>query len=316
MFTRIATLIIGLLLTTGAVAAAAPPTAPVGVGAGLGCSAQCIKKAWVTPTMTGGSLEVKTDTAAKIKIWVSDQAPGYINGKPWVPHPDDYLETHYYYFSHTFSLDSLTAGTLYHIVVSATDHEGRTAYQVGTFKTLDPPPLPPSAHHEAGRTVLLTLWKVEIRDDADHDCCVTPNRGEIRFDYFLQGERRHRNDEKKRATGSSFRPRDVSSPISLENAPQIIAVRVLGRERDATIPTSFDSSGAGGWGCDDTKMSGVVWNVSCAHLVFDLDNLHDEVPDGDYGGMPFGHDAYFVFESPDEDYLEFRVYAWVDVIGE
>lgn len=97
---RIATFMIGLLLTTGAVAAAAPPTPRIGLGSGLGCGAQCIKKALVTPTMTGGSLEVKTDTAARIKIWVSDQAPGSIDGKPWVPFPDDYLETWNYYFSH------------------------------------------------------------------------------------------------------------------------------------------------------------------------------------------------------------------------
>ena len=29
--------------------------------------------------------------------------------------------------------------------------------------------------------------------------------------------------------------------------------------------------------------------------------------------MPFGHDAYVVFQSEPRDYLEFRVYAWIDL---
>ena len=83
-------------------------------------------------------------------------------GSPWVPFPDDYLETWNYYFSHTFSLDSLTAGTLYHIVVSATDHEGRTAYRVGTFKTVAPPPA--SAGHRARAATVGVGDAVEDRD--------------------------------------------------------------------------------------------------------------------------------------------------------
>jgi len=200
----------------------------------------------------------------------------------------------------SFSLDSLTAGTLYHIVVSATDHEGRTAYRVGTFKTVAPPPLPPAIEHEQRPSVWVTLWKIEILNDADHDCCVWANKGEIRFDHFVNGTRRHLNGEAKRATGSSFQPQHPLAPIFVENAPRYLALRIVGRERDRGAPTGFDSSGPDFLSCHSYDTGTQSWDVSCAHKALDLENLHDDVDGGDYGGMPFGHDAYVVFESPSE----------------
>lgn len=277
-----------LLMAGGQALAASPPVAPVGLGAGLGCSAQCIKKALVTPSMTGGSLEVKTDTPARIKIWVSDQAPGSIDGMPWIPNPDDYLETWNYYLQHTFSLDNLTAGTLYNILVTATDSEGRTAYRLGTFRTLDPPPLPPAVQ---GQTVRVTFFKVKILNDADK-----PGKGEISLNFSIgDGLVYSMPGYKNLNSGQSYRPPLKAYDVSIPNG-QTALLRVGGVEHDGD-----DSSGIGN-------------DLSSAVAVLDPDDLSDQVYDGDYGGMPFGHDAYFMFESPPRDYLEFRVYAWVDLV--
>lgn len=282
-----------LLMTGGQALAAPPPVAPVGLSAGLGCGAQCIKKALVTPSMTGGSLEVKTDTPARIKIWVSDQAPGSIDGMPWIPNPDDYLETWSYYLQHTFSLDSLTAGTLYHILVTATDSEGRTAYRLGTFRTLDPPPLPPAVQ---GQTVRVTFFKVKILNDADKR-----GRGEIILSFNIGNENVRKTNEMKFDSGQSYRPPLEAHSVSIEDG-QTVALTVRGKEFDGDL-----NDGHVFHYHEDSDRSTAV-------ALLDPNDLADQVYDGDYGGMPFGHDAYFMFESPPRDYLEFRVYAWVDIV--
>lgn len=270
-----------LLLTGGQALAASPPVAPVGLGAGLGCSAQCIKKALVTPTMTGGSLRVETDTPARITIWVSDQAPGSIDGMPWIPNPDDYLEIWSYYTARTFQLDGLAAGTKQHILVTATDSQGRTAYRLGTFRTLDPPPLPPAVQ---GQTYKVTFFKVKILNDADK-----PGKGDIEFQFKLGGES-VLAVYKKLDSGQSYRPPLEAHTVSVA-AGQLVRLEVLGVEYDR--------------GDDD---------VSNPYVLVDPENLSDQVVGDDYGGMPYGHDAYVVFQSEPRDYLEFRVYAWIDVV--
>jgi hypothetical protein len=277
----ITTTLAAILLTAGGQAlAAGPPVAPVGLNAGLGCSAQCIEKALVTPTRTGGSLEVETDTPARIKVWVSDQAPGFIDGTPWIPNPDYFGQTWNRYTSFSFGLDGLAAGTPYHILVTATDAEGRTAYRLGTFRTLDPPPLPPAVQ---GHTLKVTFFKVKILNDADKG-----GKGDIDFRFKLDGD-----DVlavyKKLESGQSYRPPLEAHRVSVA-VGQLLRLEVLGIDYDR--------------GDDD---------VSNPSVLVDPEQLSDHVLGDDYGGMPYGHDAYVVFQSEPRDYLEFRVYAWIDV---
>jgi hypothetical protein len=52
------------VLASAQAASAGSPATNVGLAAGLGCAARCITKAWVTPNLTGATLEVTTDTPA------------------------------------------------------------------------------------------------------------------------------------------------------------------------------------------------------------------------------------------------------------
>jgi len=288
---RTITTILGaiLLKTGGQALAAGPPAAPVGLNAGLGCSAQCIEKALVTPTLTGGSLQVETDTPARITVKVSDQAPGSIDGVPWIPNPDYFAQTWGYYTARTFELDGLAAGTLHHILVSATDSDGGTAYRLGTFRTLDPPPLPPAVQ---GRTVKVTFFKVKTKNDADK-----PGKGEILLSFQVGNEVVYSmNGYRKLGSGESYRPPLEAHTVSIV-AGQKLRLGVGGAEHDGN-----DSSGIGN-------------DLSSPFAVVDPEHLEDQVLGDDYGGMPFGHDAYVVFQSEPRDYLEFRVYAWVDLVS-
>lgn len=279
---RTITTILGtiLLMTGGQALAAGPPVAPVGLNAGLGCSAQCIEKALVNPTMTGGSLLVETDTPARIAVRVSDQAPGFIDGKPWIPNPDYAAHTVSYYTSRLFQISGLAAGTKQHILVTATDAEGRTAYRLGTFETLDPPPLPPAV---SAQKVSVTFYKVKIRDDAD-----SPGKGEIAFDFCAGGDCGiGEGAYLKLGTGQTY----TALETRVATASGELELWVNGDEYDTFSANERSSPG----------------------LTVDLDDLEDNVLGGDYGGMPYGHDAYVSFQSPSRDKLEFRVYAAIDV---
>jgi hypothetical protein len=276
-----------MALVTIPAASAGAPAASGSVSAGLGCAGQCITKAWVTSTMTGGSLQVETDTPARIKVWVSDQAPGFIDGMPWIPNPDYFGQT-WDYTTRTFELDGLAAGTTHHILVTATDSDSRTAYRLGTFKTLDPPPLPPAVQ---GQMVRVTFFKVKILNDADK-----PGKGEILLSFLADDKLLYSTDSyMKLNSGQSYRPPLATHAVPIDG--RRFHLRVSGVEHDGD-----DSSGIGN-------------DHSEAVAVVDLDNLHDQVWDGNYGGMPFGHDAYLVFSSPNDDYLEFRVYAYLDIVS-
>jgi hypothetical protein len=278
----ITTILAAILLTAGGQAlAAGPPAVPVGLNAGLGCSAQCIQKALVSPTMTGGRLEVGTDTPARIEVRISDQAPGFIDGKPWIPNPDFAAHTVSYYTSRLFQIDGLAAGTLQHILVTATDHEGRKAYRLGTFRTVEPPPLPPAVQ---AQTVRVTFYKVKIRDDAD-----SPGKGEIALDFCAAGDCGiGEGAYVKLGSGQTYTALDTRV-VAVVNGE--LGLRVDGDEYDFATANDRGS----------------------ARLTVDLDDLEDDVVAGDYGNMPYGHDAYVSFQSPSRDKLEFRVYAWIDV---
>jgi hypothetical protein len=278
----ITTILAAILLTAaGQAVAASPPAAPVGLNAGLGCSAQCIQKAWVTATMTGGTLEVETDTPAWITVKVSDQAPAFIDGKPWIPNPDYHAYTVSSYTSRLFQITGLTAGTNQHILVTATDAEGWTAYRLGTFRTVDPPPLPPAVQ---AQKVTVTFYKVKIRDDAD-----SPGKGEIAFNFCAAGDCGDGEGAYlKLGSGQTYTALETRV-VAVVNGE--VGLRVDGDEYDFATANDRGS----------------------ARLTVDLDDLEDDVVGGDYGNMPYGHDAYVSFQSPSRDKLEFRVYAAIDV---
>lgn len=109
-----------------------------GEGAG-GCANQCIVSALLQPNFSSPnmSLEITTNTPARIHTRVSKQAPIEVNGVPTFPgNPGPMDASPDGVTNHVAGLSPLDAGTDYHIVVSATDEHGHTSYRVGTFTTI------------------------------------------------------------------------------------------------------------------------------------------------------------------------------------
>jgi hypothetical protein len=125
------------LFGSEAVAGNGDLSAGEGVG---GCGNQCITSAWLVPNLTtpNVTLEVRTNTPAKMKTWVSKNAPSINDDIPsfgaLLPKAvsADGLQ------SWSIGLQQLQAETKYYIIVSATDADGETAYRWTGFTTSSP----------------------------------------------------------------------------------------------------------------------------------------------------------------------------------
>jgi hypothetical protein len=124
MRAAIATLAVAGALVAPATAGAAD------FSSGLGCSVKCIRSALATPTTDAARIDVRTDTPAKIVVYVRKRVTGELlatrtsNGQ----FKQDFT---------TFVL-GLEGDTLYEIAVHATDAQGRRYWTSGTFRTLKP----------------------------------------------------------------------------------------------------------------------------------------------------------------------------------
>src|SRR6185436_9515947 len=87
----------------------------------------------------------------------------------------------------TGQLGQLRPGTKYYVIVSATDAQGRSAYQTGTVRMDD-------------RKVRITLLKIKVIDDADKGA----NNGEILFEHWIGDRSFGHADFRKLASGATI----------------------------------------------------------------------------------------------------------------
>ena len=110
-----------------------------GPGAG-GCANQCITSALLQPNFTSPDLglDITTNTPARIRTWVSTQAPVITDDVPSFPGVGPIDGSPLGVTEHRAMLSPLSAGTDYHIIVSATDEYNHTSYRIGEFTTITP----------------------------------------------------------------------------------------------------------------------------------------------------------------------------------
>lgn len=151
------------------------PGGLAGGGGDSGCAAQCITKAIVTTHDDGtAELDVESHTPATFQAFVSldgptydGHVPGFAETVAWansgLQHTDGWATT----------IGDLAPDTTHHIIVMATDAEGRASYQVGQFHT----PLAPVMVVKVG------MHQVRITNDGDSGA----NRGEISLAWGTGG---------------------------------------------------------------------------------------------------------------------------------
>jgi hypothetical protein len=267
------------------------------IGAPGGCALKCIRKAVpVAIGPTAAVFAVETTTPATIQLIVASDPKfqDIVSDTSSPPRTTAW----------TTGASLLAPGTVYAVLIRATDADGRTQTVVSWFKTRP-------------RTARVTLWKIKVIDDGDKGSA----RGELRFDYWAGG---------KLLSGTGFHKRDSGDTVAIKaagssrqgltvdlaaNGPSpLVDLRVFGEECDGHARMkncvfetySGEPSGGGDLGGNDTATAGGSFSLGSMLT-------GGALPPNFGTDMPAGHNGYFAFETT-QHHVKFRVYAYVDVV--
>lgn len=150
-----------------------------------GCSVQCIKSGWVTPGALGQppTLEVRNHVPARLRAFVRDHefALGG-DGLPQLAGVSPIASSDGPVTTWKTELTGLEPDTTYHVVVEATDDQGRRSFQGGTFATADQ------------LQVMITFHFVRVISDGDSSL---GNRGELSFGMAVDDTLIARTEQRK-----------------------------------------------------------------------------------------------------------------------
>ena len=270
---------------------------PDTLDSGLGCSVQCITKAFFTQAPPDGRVanaDLKTSTDAKIQLVVgADQAFHEIvfdQTNPWLVR------------SWKPQIGKLLPGTTYHVVVRATDAQGRISERRGTFRTVS-------------ATALVTIQKIKIVNDGDKGKA----KGELYFRYFFAGHELTSNGFYKLSSGQvvSAKAEGTSRPgvfYRFPNGDGRLDIHVTAEECDGHTYMS-NCAVESSFGDDRYDHKNLLGQYADVGGNFRLSDILTGALPGWYGtgvAQPTGHDGYFVF-GPGDRYVKILVLATVDL---
>jgi len=268
----------------------------LGLSAGLGCKADCIDKGTLTSDATvPGRVRLALRATEPVTFQVTFRAKSSSGA---VLHQLIH-STGSKKIEHETTIDGFLTGTRYTVTVKATDAQGRSREESGTFRT-------------RSAEAVVTFHKVTVISDSEKGAA----RGEISFDFMAGGEYGGGIDFRKIGSGDTIAvpARGSSRPglrigVPIDGRSQI-DLDVLGVECDGMIMKNCTVE-VSRW---STERYGDYTYVA-TRTSFDVRQAF--VPSGTlpgaYGtGLPAGHDAYVVWETTQHS-LKYRVYATVDV---
>ncbi len=291
---------------------AAVETGSGNIKSNVGCSVQCVRKALFTHVGgTDATIAVETAEPAKLQVMLSPDAPIQESWGPRFSFIERSVSSQGPVTKWTGQLGQLRPGTKYHVIVSATDAQGQSAYQAGTVQMDD-------------RKVRVTLLKIQVISDADKG---SANKGEIMFEHRIGdrvfahgGFRKIASGSTVNVEGSDGRPGVLAVLVANGTDPEF-KMRTLGVECDwqlmknCVLESGWIPQGGGGEIDGGFESRDGDWAV--AGGTFHLNALLDSAAlPGKFGTtLPAGHDAYFAYDTTSH-HLKFRVFGYLDVFFE
>jgi hypothetical protein len=199
-----------------------------------GCALHCLVDGSVSMTDSHSKVKVhvKTNTSAKLVVWVSTSEPGWVGDTPLMPAEAKVHHSENAATSWTFDVPGLQADTEYHIVVRAEDGWG-VDHQIGTFRTDPKPPV----------DVRVAFEQIDVTYDGDSGAL---NRGELSFGWGFDGEAIGTRGEEKMHGGTRI---ELSNNnfwwFQLSEDEGLPNVMVRGTERDWDGKIEFCTAGEG-----------------------------------------------------------------------
>lgn len=206
-----------------------------------GCSAGCITHAVIDDvTWESAHLTMATSMSATMQAFVGTDPVEHVNNVPTMLTPAFIFTTPEPWTSWQLGIDSLEGDTTYHVLLRATDANGKRDYQVGSFTT---PPAPE-------REVVISVGRIDIKDNGD-----LIGKGEIRFGFAYEGSLVGTRGEQKLKEGATVWP-DAYNFVVVDLAPDeaTAGFAVWAGERDVSL-LGFCEAPVVGLRCE-----GMNWN--------------------------------------------------------
>ncbi len=202
-----------------------------------------------------GKVHVHTQVPTRIRVQINDEPaiPGSAVGEvppQWHGLDDEDLSQPGVYDFWTKPFE-LTQGATYFIAARANDSAGNLSWRYGEVRV-------------PYRRATVVFDRIQVHSDGDQDSPGVTNRGEIAFDFFVNGTKYAHRAEHKIASGDWVELGPSSGgtdgiPVTLVAPPRLTELRVFGVEDDpgACVVEAFSAGGSGG-GCDYASASGTI----------------------------------------------------------
>lgn len=257
-----------------------------------GCSTGCITHAAVGDiAIESAHLTVATSMPATIEAWLSTSPIDESGQIPTATDPTHHFTTPADWTQWELAMGDLADETTYHVLVRATDENGKRDHQVGSFTTLEAPPVP----------VRVSVDRIDVSNSGD-----VIGRGEVRFAFAYDGHLVGQISEQKLKDSATLRPTDHNFiTTALDDDERLQGLVTWAGERDVSL-TGFCESPVGGVECH-----GINWTAAfggqhtiaeilelptCGEFGFDSDAADDhcERVDGYEGIGDYVHFHAFV----------------------
>ena len=261
-----------------------------------GCSTGCITHAVVSEiAIESAHLTVATSMPATIEAWLSTSPIDDSGQTPSVADPTHHFTTPADWTAWELAMGDLTDETTYHVLVRATDANGKADHQIGSFTTPKAPPTP----------VRVSVDRIDVSNSGD-----VIGKGEVRFAFAYDDHLVGSISEQKLKDSATLHPSDHNFiTTALDDDERLATFEIWGGERDVSL-TQFCEAPVAGAECH-----GINWTAAFTgqHTIAEILELPTCGPLGFEGEAADDHCEQISGHAGIGDYVHFTVIVRYDV---
>ena len=261
-----------------------------------GCSAGCITHAVVGDvSIDSANLTVATSLPATIEAWLSTSPIDRSGQTPTVTDASHHFTTPADWTTWKLAMHDLTDETTYHVLVRATDENGKADHQIGSFTTLKALPTP----------VRVSVDRINVSNSGD-----VIGKGEVRFAFAYDGNLVGSISEQKLSDSATLHPTNHNFiTTALGKDDRLASFATWGGERDVSLAGFCESPISG------VECHGINWTAAFGgqHTMAEILELPKCGTLGFEGAADDDHCEQISGYEGIGDYVHFKVIVRYDV---